>query len=146
MKVQRILAGKPKRIVTIKPHESVRAAVEKLAANRIGALIVVAHDGKLVGILSERDIIRAAATNDEVLNQKVLDIMTRDVVVGVPQDDVMSVAHTMTERRFRHLPIMEEDEIIGMLSIGDILKAQRDVYRGEIDTLETQIMADEAEY
>ena len=146
MKVQRILAGKPRRIITIKPHESVRAAVEKLTENKIGALIVVANDGKLVGIVSERDIVHAAATSDDIFDQKVLDIMTRDVVVGLPQDDVMSVAHTMTERRFRHLPIMQDDEIIGMLSIGDILKAQRDVYRGEIDTLETQIMADESEY
>jgi CBS domain-containing protein len=54
----------------------------------------------------------------------------------------MSVVHTMTEKRFRHLPILQADKLIGIISIGDILKAQRDTYRGEIDTLETQIMAD----
>ncbi len=65
-------------------------------------------------------------------------------MVGLPQDDIMSVAHVMTERRFRHLPIVDDDgKVIGMISIGDVMKAQRDEYRGEIDTLETQIMAGE---
>jgi CBS domain-containing protein len=67
--------------------------------------------------------------------------MTRNVIIGVPQDDIISVVNTMTEKRFRHLPIMQDDKLIGIISIGDILKAQRDTYRGEIDTLETQIMA-----
>ena len=56
----------------------------------------------------------------------------------------MSVAHTMTERRFRHLPILDDKRLVGIISIGDVIKAQRDTYRGEIDSLETQIMADEA--
>jgi CBS domain-containing protein len=67
--------------------------------------------------------------------------MTKEVITGVPEDDIMSVVHTMTERRFRHLPIVDADQLIGVISIGDILKAQRDMYRGEIDTLETQILA-----
>jgi CBS domain-containing protein len=71
----------------------------------------------------------------------VWEIMTRNVIIGVPQDDIISVVNTMTEKRFRHLPIMQDDKLIGIISIGDILKAQRDTYRGEIDTLETQIMA-----
>jgi predicted transcriptional regulator len=73
----------------------------------------------------------------------VIDIMTKKVIVAMPQDDVISVAHTMTEKRFRHLPILDGDKLIGIISIGDILKAQRDQYLGEIDTLETQIMAEE---
>ena len=60
------------------------------------------------------------------------------------KDDLMSVAHTMTERRFRHLPILDDKRLVGIISIGDVIKAQRDTYRGEIDSLETQIMADEA--
>lgn len=69
--------------------------------------------------------------------------MTREVVTGMPQDDLYSVMHTMTERRFRHLPVVDEGKLVAMVSIGDVLKAQRDEYRGEIDTLETQILADE---
>ena len=61
--------------------------------------------------------------------------------MGVPDDDVMSVVHTMTEKRFRHIPVIDKGQLIGIISIGDILKAQRDQYQGQIDTLETQIMA-----
>jgi CBS domain-containing protein len=68
--------------------------------------------------------------------------MTADIITGLPDDDLMSVSHTMTERRFRHLPIVVNDQLIGMISIGDVLKAQRDLYRGERNTLETQILAE----
>jgi predicted transcriptional regulator len=70
--------------------------------------------------------------------------MTKDVIIGLPQDDLISVAHTMIEKRFRHLPIMEHGELVGIVSIGDIVRCQRDQYQGEIDTLQTQIIADEA--
>lgn len=69
--------------------------------------------------------------------------MTGHVITGTPQDDLYSVAHTMTERRFRHLPIMDEGRLVGIISIGDVLKAQRDAYRGEIDTREVQLQAGE---
>jgi CBS domain-containing protein len=84
-----------------------------------------------------------AAQREDVTGLAVADVMTRKVVIGVPEDDIISVAHTMTEKRFRHLPVIDEDRLVGIISIGDILKAQRDQYRGEIDTLETQIMADQ---
>jgi CBS domain-containing protein len=119
-------------------------AISRLTENRIGAIIVLDEAGDLCGILSERDIVRWAAQNEDVFNQPVSTVMTGDVVVGVPHDDIMSVAHVMTERRFRHLPVVDDDgKVIGMISIGDVMKAQRDEYRGEIDTLETQIMAGE---
>ncbi|MCZ7671918.1 MAG: CBS domain-containing protein [Chloroflexi bacterium] len=72
------------------------------------------------------------------------DLMTQQLITGVPNDDTFSIAHTMTEKHFRHLPILEEGKLVGIVSIGDIMKAERDRYRGEIDTLETQIMADES--
>jgi CBS domain-containing protein len=122
----------------------VREAISRLTEHRIGAIIVVDDAGDLCGILSERDIVRWAAKNEDVFSQAVGDVMTKDVVVGVPKDDIMSVAHVMTERRFRHLPIVDDSgKVIGMISIGDVMKAQRDEYSGEIDTLETQIMAGE---
>lgn len=144
MKVSRILATKKKGVVTITAEETVAAAIALLAENNFGALVVVNQVGKLVGILSERDIVRRANTDKHVFSATVGEVMTRNVVVGVPQDDIISVVHTMTERRFRHLPIVNDDqELIGMISIGDVIKAQRDDYRGEIDTLETQILANE---
>lgn len=142
MKVKRILATKTKDIVTVHPEQAIRDAVALLVEHKIGALVVVDDDRSPVGIISERDIVRRAAENETLFSETVGSIMTRDLITGLPQDDIFSVAHTMTERRFRHLPIMDEGNLVGIISIGDILKAQRDTYRGEIDTLETQILAD----
>lgn len=145
MKVKRLLATKSGAVITIRPDQPIRDAVDLLARHNIGALVVVAADGALpVGIISERDIIRRAAENENVFSENVRDIMTKEVITGMPQDDLYSVIHTMTERRFRHLPVVDDDKLIGIISIGDVMKAQRDEYRGEIDTLETQILADEA--
>ena len=119
------------------------SAIGMMADNNIGALVVTNNVGRVVGIISERDIVRTAIQRDDVFDLAVADVMTREVIIGLPEDDVISVAHTMTEKRFRHLPILEQGELVGIISIGDILKAQRDQYRGEIDTLETQIMADQ---
>ena len=144
MNLSRILATKPESIITIVDEATIREALAMLAEYRIGALIVVTSSGSLCGILSERDIVRWAAANEDVFGQQVGTVMTHDVVVGVPQDDIMSVAHIMTERRFRHLPVVDENrKVIGMISIGDVMKAQRDKDRGEIDTLETRIMAEQ---
>ena len=141
MKVRNILATKGGRVITVAPDEAVRQAVALLVEHRIGALIVTDADGQLVGILSERDVMYAAADDEGVVGRPVGDIMTREVIVGMPQDDVLAVAHTMLEKRFRHLPIVDEGRLIGIISIGDVLKTQRDAYQGEIDTLETRIIA-----
>ena len=142
MKVRNILATKKGRLITIGSDEPVRRAIALLVENRIGALLVVDRAGKLVGILSERDIMRTAANDEDLFNHFVADIMTKEVIVGMPQDDVLAVAHTMLEKRFRHLPIIDEGELIGIISIGDVLKIQRDAYRGEVETLETRIIAE----
>lgn len=141
MKVRNILATKGGRVITIAPEETVRRAVALLVENRIGAVVVADAAGKLVGILSERDVMRAAAQDEGVFGQPVSAIMTREVVIGMPEDDVLAVAHTMLEKRFRHLPIVDEGRLMGIISIGDVLKTQRDAYQGEIDTLETRIIA-----
>jgi CBS domain-containing protein len=143
MNVSRILAAKPAKLVTIGPSQTIRDALSLLANHDIGALIVTNELDELVGILSERDIVRRAVSENDIMALYVADVMTKNVIVGVPQDDLINVVHTMTERRFRHLPIVEGKRVLGIVSIGDVLKAQRDAYRGEIDTLETQIMADE---
>lgn len=143
MKLMRILATKTGDVITILPERQIREAVQLLAEYNIGALVVVDEKDKPVGILSERDIVRRAVENEDVFSERVQDIMTKRVIIGMPQDDLYSVINTMTEKRFRHLPIMDEGRLIGIISIGDVLKAQRDAYQGEIDTLETQIMADE---
>jgi CBS domain-containing protein len=143
MKISRILATKGKTVYTIGPEQTLRDVAIILAQHNIGVLVVMDSAGQLVGIISERDIIRQAAKREDVLSILVSEAMTRHVITGVPQDDIMSVIHTMTERHFRHLPIMDQGKLVGMISVGDIMKAQRDQYRGEVDTLETQLLAGE---
>ena len=139
MKVSTILATKGANVVTIQPESPVSEAVRLFNKHNIGALVVM-DDQQLLGILSERDIVRQLAHYEHILDVPVQDLMTPRVIVGHPQDDLASVVHTMTEKRFRHLPIVDNGRLIGILSIGDILKTQRDQYRGEISTLEDQIM------
>jgi len=141
MNISGILSTKSSEIITIGPDHSVSEAISLLSAHNIGALVVTISSAQVVGILSERDIVHIAADRTDFLDVKVRDVMTKEVIVAVPEDDVMSVAHTMTERRFRHIPVLDNERLIGIVSLGDIMKAQRDQYRGQIDTLETQIMA-----
>ena len=140
MKMQSVLAAKGRRIVTVTPQTPIGDALKLLAEHNIGALIVV-DDRKLpVGMLSERDIIRSLAAGRGVRERTVGDLMTRDVVTGSPEDDIEAVLQTMTSRHFRHLPIMDDGALVGMVSLGDLVKAQLNNYRGAVDTLETRLM------
>ena len=139
MNIASVLASKGSGVITITAEQSVGYAVGALAQRNIGALVVVDPAGRPVGIISERDVVRAAAHDAHVLSRAVGAIMTRDVIIGLPQDDLASVGHTMTERRIRHLPVMEDGRLVGIVSIGDIVKAQRDQYQGELETLHTQL-------
>jgi CBS domain-containing protein len=143
MKVRTILATKSTNVITIRPQQSLKEAARLLTEHNIGVLVVVNEAGKLVGIISERDIIRAAARLEDALSQPVKAAMTKEVIIGLPNDDLIAVAHAMTDKGFRHLPIMDQEELVGIISMKDIVKSQRDQYQGEIDTLQTQIIADE---
>jgi CBS domain-containing protein len=140
MNIGHILATKGTKVITIEPERSVREALALLAAHNIGALVAIDTTGQPVGILSERDIVRQAARREDIFALTVSAIMTTDLVTALPQDDLLSVAHTMTEHRIRHLPVVENGKLVGVVSIGDIVKAQRDEYEGEVDTLQTQIL------
>ncbi len=142
MNIASLLAAKSGQPITIRPERSVREAVALLARHNIGVLIVVNEANVPVGIISERDIVREAARNEQVFGRTVGEIMTRDVITGVPEDDLASVANVMTEKRIRHVPVVDKGRLVGIVSIGDVVKAQRDKYRGEVETLETQILAD----
>lgn len=146
MNIANLLARKGARVVTVQPEQTIRQALQLLAEHNIGALVVVDGSARPVGILSERDIVRAASRDEtRVFGLTVASIMTRDVVVGVPQDDLASAGSTMTERRIRHLPVVEKNRLVGIISIGDIVKAQRDQYQGEVDTLQTQLIGEQGE-
>ena len=143
MNLATILARKGAQTVTVRSEQTIREGLALLARHNIGALIVVEGADRPVGILSERDIVREAARREDVFARKVAELMTRDVITGQPQDDLQSVAHTMTEKRVRHLPVVDQGRLVGVVSIGDVVKAQRDQYRGEAETLQAQLLGDQ---
>jgi len=144
MTVASLLARKGVKVITIQPDQQIRQALALLADHNIGAVVVVDPGARPIGILSERDIVRAAVRDERgVFDKPVSALMTRNVIVGVPQDDLASVGYTMTEKRIRHLPVVEQGRLVGIISIGDVVKAQRDQYQGEVDTLQFQLIAEQ---
>src|SRR5690606_23927783 len=119
------------------------AAILKMEQHNIGSLVVVDETGQMVGILTERHIVRQAPKVGEFLAKQVAEMMEPKVITGTPHDDLQALIHIMTEKRIRHLPICERGKLYGLISVGDVLKTQRDLYQGQTATLETQLMAAE---
>ncbi|MEE9229712.1 MAG: CBS domain-containing protein, partial [Acidobacteriota bacterium] len=109
MKIESILATKSLNVITVRPDESLKDAIDLLVEHDIGALIVVDELGQPVGIISERDIIREAARTETVLAQTVARVMTKDLIVASPQDDLGAILQTMIAGHFRHLPIIDRE-------------------------------------
>ena len=140
MKLESVLASKGTRVFTTTPATSMLDAIAELAANNIGALIVLDDSEKPVGILSERDIIRVLSSGDSVLAGSVGGYMTAPIVTGQPGDDAEAVLRTMTVKRFRHLPVVDGGRLVGMITLGDLVKAQLADVKGTVETLERQLM------
>ena len=143
MTIASLLAKKGVKVVTVGPQDTIREALKRLAEHNIGALVVVDGQGGLAGIVSERDIVRALVRTEAILAEPISVIMTRNVIIGSPQDDLVAAGITMTDRRIRHLPVLDGGHLVGIVSIGDIVKAQRDHYQGEVDTLQIQLLSEE---
>jgi len=123
-------------IMTITPDQTIQDAVSILSDNKIGVLVVSSGNGKLDGILSERDIVRELGRRGAlVLQEAVSTIMTAKVQTCVPTDTSESVLKTMTEGRFRHIPVMGDDGIIAMISIGDLVKMRLDEIESENNSM-----------
>ncbi len=123
MTVKAILSRKGNEAVTIEPTASIAAAAKLLAEKRIGAAIVTSASGEVVGILSERDIVRMlAAKGSEALGLSVENSMTRRVVSCSESDTAATLMERMTTGKFRHIPVMQDNRLIGVVSIGDIVK------------------------
>lgn len=143
MNIKTILATKGANVITIAPDKTIRDALATLTGHNIGALVVVDTINKPVGIISERDIVRLAAKNEQLFSVSVQQVMTTHVITCIPQDEIRAVANVMTEKRIRHLPVVDANGmLIGIVSIGDIVKAERNHFEGEADTLRNQILAD----
>jgi len=122
MKVNDILEAKGRKVFTIESGNSLKEAMDSIINNKIGALLVI-KKGKLGGIISERDLIREFHKTGEVaFDKRVNEVMTTNIVVGLPDDDIEEVEALMTKNRFRHLPIMNKGELAGIISIGDVVK------------------------
>lgn len=120
--VNHLIRRKGNQVFSIRPEDTLGTAVEILRDRRVGALLVTNNTGKLVGILSERDIVRKLAdTPGQTLPQRVDEVMTSKVEVCAPTDTLVSVLRRMTDGRFRHMPVMDADNLIGMVTIGDVV-------------------------
>jgi CBS domain-containing protein len=126
MTLKDILSAKVhKEVIGVNPTTSIREAMETIVRNKIGALVVQADKDELVGIITERDILwHIFKEGEKVLQKKVEEIMTRDVVVGIPEDKTETAESFMTTNRFRHLPVMQGNKVVGIISIGDLVKNQ----------------------
>ena len=123
MTVKTILSTKGGDVISIEPTASLETAVKTLAKHRIGALLVLGPDRRVVGILSERDIVRALAEHGAaVLTQPLSQVMTRKVVTCSQTETVGGIMERMTTGRFRHVPVVEQDQVVGIISIGDVVK------------------------
>ena len=140
MHVEQILAHKGSKIFTVRPDVSIADAADTLRENRIGAVLVCAEDGIVAGVLSERDIVRGlSAKGAACLGMLVQDLMTRDVVFCKPEDSINEVMALMTDRRIRHLPVMADNQLLGVISIGDVVKHRMREIEHEADAMRAYI-------
>ena len=126
-------------MATVGPTATVAELVATLSSYNVGAMPVV-DGGRLVGIVSERDVVRRLHSGGaSLLNGRVADIMTSDVTTCAPGDLVVDLARVMTAGRFRHLPVVEDGELVGIVSIGDLVKARIDGLEAEREQLQSYI-------
>jgi CBS domain-containing protein len=144
MRVADILDKKGRRVVTIRSDASIETAIHLLALERIGALVVSEDGEALEGILSERDILHALAREGAAIlgpGRRVAEIMTRAVRTCGPHDSVKHLMDTMTRYRVRHLPVVENGRLIGLVSIGDVVKNRLEEMELETNVLRDVVLA-----
>ena len=138
MDVKAILRAKGNKVVTVEPHVPVATVVHLLKDEGIGAVVVSDNGKRVLGIVSERDVVMGLAQHgDNLLNRRVSEILTREVITCQPSDSVAQLMTDMTHQRVRHLPVVESDDLCGMISIGDIVK-----YRLAEAEMETDVLRD----
>lgn len=125
MKVNEILIEKNRQVITVLPEATLQQAMKLLISNKISSLPVNNNDDELIGIISDKDIFVSLYSDvTHITKQTVADIMSTNLIVGVETDDLNYIAGLMTNNKIRHIPIVEGQKIIGMVSVGDLVKAQ----------------------
>jgi CBS domain-containing protein len=140
MRISDVLSSKPSNlVVTIPPESTVRDLLGLLAEHNVGA-VVVSSDGRTVdGIVSERDVVRRLHEDESALDGPVNAIMTRDVATTDPHTAVDDLRVVMTERRIRHVPVVTDGQLTGIISIGDVVKSSLDQLQFERDQLDSYV-------
>lgn len=140
MVIAGILKSKGGAILSVTPQASVADVVQTLATHRIGAVLVVGGSGELQGILSERDVVRSLAANGAAtLDRKASELMTSEVTTATPQTSVDAAMEMMTTGRFRHVPVLDDGRLVGLVSIGDVVKAKIAGAEHEVDSLRAYV-------
>jgi CBS domain-containing protein len=140
MRISDVLRGKGSNVVTVEPGTDVRTLLSVLAEHGIGAVVVSSDGRSIEGIVSERDIVRALAERGAaVLSEQVSEIMTGEVQTSPPDAHIDELMRTMTQGRFRHVPVVVEGELVGIVSIGDVVKRRVDELESERDSLSRYI-------
>jgi CBS domain-containing protein len=142
MNVAAILKAKGRNVATARPDATLQDVANRLAAKRIGAIVVVGAAGRVEGIISERDLIRAVAElGGEAMARPVSDFMTSEVVTCSESDTIDQVMSVMTSGRFRHIPVVVDDGLVGIVSIGDVVKHHIAEVEMEASALKTYLVA-----
>ena len=142
MKLAELIKGKQKEIVKIKDDSKIATAASTMTAAKIGALLVENSAGEIVGILSERDIVRGMGPHGADLHDvDVSELMTRNLIRCSPNDTVNEAMAMMTDRRIRHLPVFEGEELVGFISIGDLVKCRIMEVQSEAEALRQYILS-----
>jgi CBS domain-containing protein len=142
MFVSDILASKGGLVYTVTPSTNVGQIARQLTTRRIGSVLVIDRLDRVVGIVSERDIVQAAATHGwPALELEAAEIMTRNVLTCDPDDSIEQIMETMTSNRIRHLPVVQRGELMGVISIGDVVKARLAETSHETEALRAYIVA-----
>jgi CBS domain-containing protein len=140
MSVKTILAEKGRDVLAIEPTATLDTAAKRLAERRIGALIVLGADQRVVGILSERDIVRAIGERGaNALTEPLAQVMTRKVETCDESESVGSIMERMTAGKFRHMPVVEQGHLVGIISIGDVVKSRVEEIEQESSALRDYI-------
>lgn len=140
MTVSALLKNKDHKIITISQTKTLQNVCDILAENRIGAIIVCSDTGMLEGIISERDIVKALGqSGSEILSQQVKQHMTPNPITCSPFETINQIMEKMTIGRFRHMPVMDDDKLIAVISIGDIVKARMQAMEHEAQAMQEYI-------
>ena len=140
MNVKAILAAKGGEIICIEPTADLAAATQLLSANRIGAVLIRGAGGHIAGILSERDIVRALSQHGAAaLSLPIGQVMTREVTTCSEEDNIATIMERMTAGKFRHMPVVSKGHLVGLISIGDVVKLRVGEIESESDALRNYI-------